>query len=168
MRKTYITSDTHFNHAKMLEFGRPPDYEQRIVKGLSVIDSKDTLIHLGDICIGEDEMVHQKFIQPIPGRKILVVGNHDRKSYNWYLEHGWDFVCDMFYWKAFGKHILFSHTPKPKRSINFWDYNIHGHLHNNTHHLPQYKNILTDKHLLLALENTNYLPVILENFIPRK
>ena len=38
----------------------------------------------------------------LPGRKVLVMGNHDKKSARWYSEHGFDFVCNMFVLKYGG------------------------------------------------------------------
>jgi calcineurin-like phosphoesterase family protein len=168
MGKIYVITDTHFNHQKIIEYGRPPDFEDRIFEGLKILKPDDMLIHLGDFCIGKDEECHKKFMDAVPCKKILVLGNHDKKSYNWYMEHGWDFVCEMFYLKKFGEHILFSHTPKSKRSINFWSMNVHGHLHDNLHRFPEYIKILTPKHYLLSMEKTDYKPVELESFIKKK
>lgn len=163
--KIWLTTDSHFGHKNIINFGRPENFEEKIFKGYMNIPKDDILIHLGDICLSHEEEIHKKYIMPIPCHKWLVLGNHDHKSYNWYLDHGWEFVCEMFYAKYFGQHILFSHTPKSKRSIGFWSYNIHGHLHDNIHRFPEYKNILTRKHLLLSLEQTNYQPVYLESFL---
>lgn len=174
----YLTTDTHFNHTKMIEYcNRPENFEDIIIENiLKVVKDDDILIHLGDICIGKDEENHI-FIQSLKCKKILVKGNHDNKSNQWYLEHGWDFVCDKFYMKFEGKIICFSHTPQ--KDNGDFDINIHGHFHNalprllrgeyvvegekerNHHDLSN----LTDKHKLLALEYTNYKPVELKSFI---
>jgi calcineurin-like phosphoesterase family protein len=59
----------------------------------------DTVIHLGDICIGNDQEVHDQLFSAGGcfgfKKTILVRGKHDKKSLNWYNEHGWDFVCDQ-------------------------------------------------------------------------
>jgi len=75
MKKIWIISDTHFNHEKLKTMGngRPDNYEELIMKGLKVIKSGDTIIHLGDFCIGKDEEWHMKWYQELKGvKKILV------------------------------------------------------------------------------------------------
>lgn len=177
--KYYITTDTHLGHLdKMVEYcGRPYDYEQKIHMSLSTIKEGNVLIHLGDVCIGNDSL-HNRVITNHPGiRHILVRGNHDNKSDNWYYEHGWDFVCDTFSLKKYGKNIIFSHQPQP---IGDFDLNIHGHFHNALPRLlkgdwkadgekerneQDLLNLTTDKHKLLSLEETDYQPVELHKFI---
>ena len=175
--KYWLTADTHFNHKVMEEYcGRPKDFESKILEGLDKIPVTDILIHLGDICIGKDEGVHDLFIKNIRCRKWLIKGNHDRKSNNWYLSRHWDFVADTFSITLFAKKILFSHTPQKD---NGFDLNIHGHFHNQLPRLLKKRwvvedeeernkydiSVLTPKHKLLALEYTNYQPVSLESFI---
>lgn len=161
----YVTTDTHFNHRKLEEFtGRPSNFEEQIHKWLVRLTSDDVLIHLGDICIGRDEDMHQRYIEPLVCKKWLVKGNHDKKSNHWYLSHGWDFVATFIADTYFGKKILFSHVPQP---IGDYDLNIHGHFHNSDHRRrePELLAIYTDKHRLVALENTDLKPVILEHLL---
>lgn len=174
----YLTTDTHFNHTKMIEYcNRPENFEGIILENiLKVVKDDDVLIHLGDICIGKDEENHI-FIQSLKCKKILVKGNHDNKSNQWYLEHGWDFVCDKFYMKFEGKIICFSHTPQ--KDNGDFDINIHGHFHNQLPRLLKRKwvvdgeeernkydlSVLTKKHLLLSLEDVKYLCMDLHNCI---
>lgn len=161
--KIYLTTDTHFGHEAMLRFcGRPAEFSQLILDNL-IVQEGDILIHLGDFCIGNDEMWHARFVDYAGGfkRKVLVRGNHDHKSDSWYLNHGWDFVCEAFWAEYFGKKILFSHKPSP--FVMHADMNIHGHFHNSNHHDSEHE--ITDKHKLLAIEYTNYKPVSLEKFI---
>ncbi len=168
--RIWLTTDTHFGHAKMVELcGRPEDFASRIFDGYKQLRDGDVLLHLGDFCIGKDESWHTqfKFYTGFPSKKLkrwLVRGNHDRKSNSWYIDHGWDWVGEGMELEMFDKRILFTHRPNPitikplRREIN-----IHGHLHNTGHHddvrlTPSY-------HTLLAIENTNYQPVLLERFL---
>lgn len=164
--KTFIITDTHFNHQKLVELcGRPQNHTELIGGNLLKMNftEQDILIHLGDVCIGRDAEAHDKYIKPLKCKKWLVLGNHDRKSRNWYLNHGWDWVGYQFSDSFFGKKILFSHIPLSNWESNGFDFNIHGHFHNNDHH-PELRN--TDgKHLLLAIENTFYKPILLETFL---
>jgi len=157
--KYWLTTDTHFGHDKMLEIGRPADYEQRILRGLSALKQEDVLIHLGDVCIGNDESNHAKFIVPLSVKKVLVKGNHDKKSDTWYLQNGWDFVCDSFSFNKFGKRLLFTHVPQAKRPD--FDLNFHGHIHEAIHreYNPQ------DHHRCISLEVQGYQPQNLEKLL---
>ena len=64
-------------------------------------------------------------------RKVLVRGNHDKNTDLWYMNHGWDFVCNSFTTQAFGHKLIFSHVAVP-HDIRY-DFNIHGHSHGNDH-----------------------------------
>lgn len=164
----WLTTDTHFGHAKMLEYcNRPEGFEKLILNHLSKnIQPHDVLIHLGDICMRNDEYWHAELLK-IHGKKWLVKGNHDKKSSAWYLEQGWDMVCNSFTLNFHGETVLFSHQPTIENGFTI---NIHGHFHNTDFktHDPALAKILTDKHLLLALEFNNYMPWNLETIIKKR
>lgn len=164
MRKTWIITDTHFNHKKLIEWGRPVDFEEQIWKNLKrYIKPGDMLIHLGDICIGKDEEVAQKLNLELTGvRKILVRGNHDNKSYNWYLDKGWDMIVNTFTLELFGKKILFSHYPM--RRIEGLDLNLHGHMHGNGHREDEHE-VIKGWNYDCAPDTNSYKPLELESLL---
>lgn len=167
--KIWLTTDTHFGHEKVKEYcGRPDNHESLIHEGLKRIPCGDLLIHLGDVCIGNDEKHHRKYIIPLDCKTLLIRGNHDKKSNGWYLEHGWDVVLDSAILETFGKRILFSHQPTPKKKAGEVDLNIHGHFHNKDFRLDEF----TERyeydpmfHSRLAVELTKYQPVTLEHIV---
>ena len=155
----YIVSDTHFNHVnKMIEYcGRPVDYEERFWNSFKKIKTDDVLIHLGDICMGNDEKIHER-LREYSFKKILVKGNHDRQSSNWYMSHGWDFACFSYGDKLLGKNLLFSH--RPKRWDGDYDFNVHGHFHEKGHRIG------FDSHqILYSSEKYGYKAVKLERVL---
>lgn len=161
----WITTDTHFSHAKLIDYGRPADFEDKIKRNIKLsVSNSDILIHLGDVCIG-NEAVNNEWFRSLGARRYLVLGNHDTKSIKWYLEHGWDFVSERFDFKMFGKRISFSHMPIAWDG--YFDMNIHGHFHDTDgRRHPEHNNdILSGYNKLLALEYTDYKPVNLKNFI---
>ena len=166
--KIYVISDTHFNHKeKMCELaGRPENYEEQIINNVRRIPKYSLLICLGDVCIGKDEWWNRRLLSVSPCYKILVKGNHDSKSNNWYTEIGWSFVCTTFSDTFFGKNILFSH--KPIKDCGY-DFNIHGHFHNTDHRTqePELVVIKNDKQILISLEQLQYKPINLEKLIRR-
>lgn len=161
--RIFCVSDTHFSHAKIIEYGRPPDYEEKIKKNLKLmIRPEDLLLHLGDISLGNDKENSNWFKRVLKCRTILVKGNHDNKSYSWYLDNGWDFVCREFAGKYFGKKVIFSHVPFLYDTERY-EVNIHGHLHAGIHHEDFDKTGRDFR--LVSMELSNYLPVLLNKIL---
>ena len=161
MPKHYLISDTHFLHEKLVQYGRPKDFSQILFNNLNKLTEGDILIHLGDVCNGKDIEVHEKYIMPLKCKKWLVKGNHDNKTYNWYLSHGWDFVAEQMLLKYFGVNLIFTHIPIPVAALPEWHFNVHGHLHNEIHRGKK----PSDRHLLVSSEYLNYSPISLETFL---
>jgi calcineurin-like phosphoesterase family protein len=162
----YIFTDPHFNHDKLIELGRPKDFEERLSKNIvkANLKKEDVLLCLGDVCIGNDENVHTWLRKSVDARLWLVLGNHDKKSNDWYLRHGWDWVGNTFTYEHGGKKLLFSHEPQPY--LVGIDYNIHGHLHNNDYRSSGYPWV-TNKHVKLAIEETDYKLVTLDQIVAK-
>lgn len=166
--KIHLIGDTHFNHEKIIEFeNRPPNFKDIIIKNWNKLVSPDDLvIHLGDVIFKHPSEL-TAIMGRLNGRKILTLGNHDHQSYQWYMQHGFDFACDLFYWGR----ILFSHMPQiplPPYDITL---NIHAHLHRNGHRWKEYaeneyfiKN--ASQYHLIQIED-NLSPVTLESVIER-
>lgn len=72
----------------------------------------DTVLHLGDFAFRNLE----KNTERLNGRKILLRGNHDRKSSRHYKNCGWDEVIDAITIVLNGH--MFNHSPSPGR---FWN-----------------------------------------------
>ena len=166
--KIWLISDTHYNHTeKMIEYcGRPDNYEELLNKNLSAIPKEDVLIHLGDINIGKVGEMHERYIKPLQCKKWLIRGNHDRKSYSWYVDNGWDFVADEIKLRYAGKRVVFTHVPIAHRED--FDLNIHGHFHNTTHRSQEeaIKELYTeDHHALISSERLDYSPILLNRFL---
>jgi len=162
--KIFLTADTHFGHRKIEEYcGRPKGFETLIWNGFKNLKKDHILIHLGDICWGNEVKVHEA-ITLLPCRKILVKGNHDKKTDSWYMNHGWDFVCEKFQIKRGSILILFSH--EPKAWDGYFDLNIHGHLHNSQHHLKN-KVLGINMHgqYNFCLEKEGYVPISLDRIL---
>ena len=134
--------------------GRPKDFEWIIMENTRKhVNDNDVLIHTGDFCLDRPDFWHNEFINHCPGKKWLVLGNHDKKSLSWYIKRGWDFVGTELSLFIHGKNILFSH--KPLQICDRYDINIHGHLHNSGHRDNFHDD---DKHVLIKCEH-EYKPV---------
>lgn len=164
----WIITDTHFSHKRLIDWGRPEDFEAQILKNLkTLVDSgykeQQIVIHLGDISIGDDAENMRKFVEATPNcKRILVKGNHDHRSDAWYMRNGFDFVCESMVLKAYGKKLLLTHIPVLK--TDKFDMNIHGHLHGNNHRDPEKTAALYDRdwHYDCAPDIHDYKPLLLE------
>ncbi len=154
--KIWVITDTHFGHTKMIDYcSRPKDFGEKIIKNWNKLVSRnDLVIHLGDVTWTDDTHMDE-----LKGKKILVRGNHDGNTITWYMQHGFDFVCESFVLDYGGTNIIFSHKPL---IFHDHDINIHGHLHN----LAKLKSCCNA--YPLALEVTGYTPVLLMDILEGK
>jgi len=167
--KYHILTDTHFHHRRIVsDFGRPKGFEEKILKSMKQIEEGDIFIHLGDICIGNDDEEVTKLLHHSAAKiNILVKGNHDGKSGNWYMSKGFSLVVESLVIRYEGKNVLFSHKPLPRQPGV--DFNVHGHSHGNAHrdeeHTPFYE---SGYHVEFALEKTGYRPLLIRDLIYKK
>lgn len=86
----------------------------------------DMFIYLGDLCDPDvtDMNKLKAVIQSIPGYKVLTRGNHDTMDETFYLNIGFDAVCDV----CKVGNLIFSHMPVRVAPDMI---NIHGDNHNN-------------------------------------
>jgi calcineurin-like phosphoesterase family protein len=178
--RNWLITDTHFNHPNIITFcKRPPSYKEIIIaKWKRIIRPEDTIFHLGDVIFrNEDELY--TILGALPGRKVLIRGNHDyfdlpfykgeknsKYKPDFYLKSGFDLVVKSI---MLDGNILLSHAPCDLNSEVVM--NIHGHFHNNPFenweepYRLMYKR--DDRYRLLSIENENYYPILLENFVKR-
>lgn len=164
--RIWIISDTHFSHEGILKF-RPADHEKRIKENLKkMIRPEDLLIHLGDVSLGDDHPNHNWFKRSLHCRTMLVIGNHDHHSANWFMNNGWDFACHSFTLRFGGLKLLFSHIPQDYNK-EMYDLNIHGHLHDNTHRLGDFEpTFFNDRqYSLISMEFSKYQPILLDTIL---
>lgn len=166
----WLIADTHLNHQKLTEWGgRTGNWQEQILKGLHTIPAGDVLIHLGDFCMGSDEECMKLFSLALHSdvKRILVRGNHDKKSANWYVEHGFDFVCDQIGLEFHGVDLLLSHRPMPADTWR-WKYNIHGHTHGNMHRSEEYEGWYTPAfNIDISPEIVGYKPLRLDTLMKK-
>ena len=163
----YVFTDSHFAHENIRKYcNRPDNCETRMINNLYKLKSTDTLIHLGDVYYfreGVEPFIKQ--MKNLPCKKILVKGNHDRNSDNWYVKYGgFDWVVNSFSLKYGKMEILFSHKPRYDLEAGV-DLVIHGHLHNNNVHNEYFDYLVHNKSFLIAVEYTDYAPINLDKVI---
>ena len=170
-RDIWVISDTHFDHANILNFtdkvGKPTrnfaDVEEMnetmIANWNSVVKPGDKVYHLGDVLFGnrKQEWMAKNFPR-LNGQKRLIVGNHDNIKFH--AAGGWWGKIDL--WRMFPEFgLLLTHVPVHNSTLGeshrFGDgpmTNVHGHIHQNAS--P------TEFHRCVSVEQINYTPINIE------
>lgn len=157
----YITSDTHLNHKAIIDFVDRPfntveEMNNTIIDNWNLEVSKyDKIYHTGDFSWGNKEVI-TGFVDRLNGYKILIKGNHDKKSNKWYHDAGFDDVIDG---GLIIRDFLFL-THKPMFLNKHMPYvNLHGHLHNNKMEGNQYYNV--------GVELNDYKPILIDKILEK-
>lgn len=141
----YFISDLHFNHDNILKFERVEfktieEHNEFIIASINKVVTKfDTLYILGDL--GDN----LELIKRINGRKILVMGNHDKGAKANYEEYFDEVYTTPVY---FSRRVVLSHIPIP---VTKGTLNVHGHLHGSF--------LNSSNHLNVSAMLVNYRPI---------
>jgi len=147
--KTFVTSDLHFGHVNIQKFcpntrGHYRDVnhmnEEMIREWNATVSPEDTTYILGDVAFMSGYEA-SKIVNRLNGKKILIEGNHDRKT-----------LMDVNFRDAFAeihKYLWISYNSVQVIMFHYpiaeWDQmhrgsvHFHGHLHGNTSGLEQYR-----------------------------
>lgn len=155
--KVFIISDTHFGHTNIIKYeNRPFSSTEEMDKTLienwnSVVDKKDRVIHLGDFMLGKKERC-KELLSQLNGDKVLIKGNHDNWSDQFYRDAGFSYVSK--YPIVWNKFYVLSHAPlEMQQSLPFFNY--YGHVHSN----PMFQD--TENSKCVCVERIDYTPMFL-------
>lgn len=187
-RRTWLIADTHFGHAKILDYEARPwgnisDHDEALVENWnSVVSEGDTVWHLGDFVLvqrspeqvaqdilngisgTQNQAAHIASILPrLNGRKRIVCGNHDRgRSATWWVNAGFREAIKYPRAVIVDGYIL-SHEPQADIG-NFR--NIHGHLHSgSSEHRGGLWNATT--HQCVSVEQIDFRPILWDEVVGR-
>ena len=166
-------SDPHFCHTNIIEYASRPFFNAEdmnkalISRYNSVVGPNDVCVCLGDVFLGKIEQV-RPMIAALNGRKILVMGNHD-KSAGTMLDLGFDMVVRNMTIMLAGKVCHLHHNPRPAvitETNKVLPLKQHGEvlLHGHTHERSKG----TKEVIHVGVDAWNYYPVRreeLENII---
>ena len=87
MTEYFFTADSHFGHAKIIEYCNRPfksigEHDYRLIQLWNGrITNDDIIFHLGDFCFKEEkEKNAQYYLSQLNGQKIILRGNHDNNN----------------------------------------------------------------------------------------
>ena len=159
--KTWIISDTHFNHKNIIRYCDRPFKDVNHMNEVlinnwnEVVAPDDFVYHVGDFAFG-DITKQRPIFNRLLGRKILIRGNHD-KSKSAMLSVGFEQVHDRLTLVVGEKRVALYHWPDKGIPPNH-DILIHGHTHENK--------VMTAPGMFCAcVEAIGYRPAPLEEFI---
>jgi len=136
MSRVFFISDLHLGHKNIVKFGKAPggkargnvntveEHDHWVIQQMMSVNpvKRDLWYILGDVAMDGSKL---EMIGRVPGRKILILGNHDNEPTADYLEV---FGVARGPMKAYGMWL--SHIPLPEEDL-FGFPNIHGHQHYN-------------------------------------
>lgn len=151
----FILSDTHFFHKNIIEYAsRPFDNVEEMNEALiknwnSVVTKQDRVWHLGDVCFCGKKKA-ESIIRRLNGKKILIKGNHDNNSNQWYLDIGFDQVYNHSV--LLHQKYLLTHFPLDGLTGTTRGHfiNVHGHIHEKIIKSPGFFNV--------SVEQRDYTP----------
>ena len=135
--KVYCATDWHLwvrKEKNKPECHRCKNFETIIKNVNETLTKDDLLIYLGDLVDGEfkEKEELKAILKTLPGKKILVMGNNDLFTSQFYKSCGFEYVTQSFVWN----NVLFTHMPV--RNNN--QLNVHGHIHGYRNYWITYSN----------------------------
>ena len=141
--RVWITSDLHFMHSNIIGYCDRPFFDvgsmtDTLIATLQKVPNDELVIFVGYMAMGDYETAVEP-IRKLPGRKILVAGNHDltRDGHcKFAKETGlFEAVVPFLAWQGLQRRlVVVSHYPikVPDTYKNTPVLNYHGHLHEKT------------------------------------
>ena len=163
--RVYMIADLHFGDERIISYENRPfasaeEMDRQLISNWnSVVGERDTVFVLGDFSwYGEKK--DREILASLQGRKILIMGNHDRRRscQEWRILGFSECVEWPILYREF---FLLSHEPV-YLNANMPYANFYGHVHNN----PSYKSV-SGQSFCLSAERIGYTPVSFEEICER-
>lgn len=155
----WVCADLHLQHKNIIRFGRKQfgsieDHDKYVIERYNSVVGKDDLVYiLGDIGFTPKDSLGDK-VRQLHGRKILIIGNHDRLQDGDYINMG--FIQVVRHPIFYSNNIILSHIPVLECLNSPYTICVHGHLHNNYLTLPNFFNVNIELH--------DFLPINIKEF----
>jgi calcineurin-like phosphoesterase family protein len=167
----WFTSDTHFDHAKIIELENRPfkdveemedvlvhNWNRRVAKG-------DLIYHIGDFALTPDRkrparVKVEKILKRLNGCKQLICGNHDSAAVK--KAKGWSWVGDYKAPTIHGQRFVLFHY-----CIRSWWHNYKGAIHLFGHSHGNLDVTGCGKCMDVGCMNHDWTPISVEDVIER-
>ncbi len=158
----YFISDTHFSHTNIIKYCNRPfrnveEMNETIINNWnSIVGKNDTVYHLGDFALYNNEL--KDLVSKLNGKIYLIRGNHDRKTVTFYNKAGLEVIPTQT--KLDEYKLILSHRPLMDSQIPKGYINIHGHIHNKLIQDELDENIYSrDKHINVSVDVIDFKPI---------
>lgn len=134
----WMTSDTHFGHGVLIsgEMKRPfnttAEMDRKLIKNINdSVAAEDILFILGDFTMVSPERRSyvEGILRKLNGKKILILGNHDRFTAMQYVDMGFYQVCTHYETEFDGIKVWMCHDPAWANLVPKTDIVLCGHVH---------------------------------------
>ena len=139
----FVWSDLHLQHDNIIIHTKRPFGgvhhmdESMLAHAQAAVQTHQWLLFVGDLAMWKDSAAVREWMSHCPGRKALVLGNHDvrgrecPKSVEDWLALGFEAVADVAVLPAaHGLPTLWAtHYPMPSSALPDHTINLHGHSH---------------------------------------
>lgn len=157
----FVISDLHLCHeniAKHRCFNSSSEHDEFIIANWnSVVNKGDTVYILGDITM--EKSFHYHMLDRLKGYKKVILGNHDQPQHVPELLKYVNSVAGCYELKG----CILTHMPIHESEIQYYTYNIHGHIHEKNILTPD--NDLHPKYVNVCCEQINYTPKLLSKIL---
>ena len=156
----WIWSDLHLGHERIIFYAKRPYKDAAWMDDQLLKNWEDTAACTGPesilVCVGDVAMqrgmteANFSRIGALPGRKILVPGNHDFSGAGELRAEGFNEVCAVLYADG-DPRLIFTHVPIATEHLPEGWVSVHGHMHNAP---PE-----NTPHINVSVEQLDYRPV---------
>ena len=154
--RTWLWSDLHLHHANIIDycsrpFGSVEEMDATLFSAWeTTVGPADTVICAGDVALGKAlDPPRRARLDALPGRKVLVVGNHDLGPTGKPTRAGSD-EASMTLVIPGEPTLLVTHLPLSR--VPAGEVNVHGHVHNHEALRP-------GPFINICVEHTGYRPL---------
>lgn len=179
--KVFVWSDQHFFHLNIIKYSKRPfafseeglleQNKLMLANAQQLVSEQDLLIFLGDIAFTRSEIREDlgKLFAAMPGRKILLKGNHDTASDTYFKNLG---IARVYPYLICGEYFL-CHYPLSKEPCSRHEalakevflnsqckHIIHGHTHNMDY---EFDDNVPRWNVCVDYGNNNYQPLLVPN-----
>lgn len=161
--RIWIWSDLHLSHKNISRHaGRPFDnimyMNQTLKDNAQCVGTDDIILCLGDVSFDDPDNT-QQWLAECPGRKFLILGNHDvdRSHKIKALSNlGFEGIGECLVLPYQTQQLWFTHYPLAGNCLPQNTINVHGHTHQHS---------IAGPYINVCVENLNYTPQKLMNLL---
>ena len=145
-----VWSDLHLGHRKVIGWSERP-YRSVEHMDAALLEAwsegcrhYDVVICVGDLTMDVSREGYAEIARAMPGRQVLVVGNHDVERSSGKLRvEGFETICGVAWGENGGMQAWLTHVPM--REVPEGVVNVHGHTHGRAETQPWHRNVSVER-----------------------